>query len=409
MRFERFIAKRYLLSKKKVRFITIITFISIIGVSIGVGALIAVLSVFNGFNKHVTTILVGFDPHVRIESDTGNKLIDYSILLDKVKNDSKIKGVAPFTLNKGVISTTNNNVVVFIKGVDDKLIGYVSGVKDKTKIGDFIFNDNQNFGGIVLGLNLAVKLSAKINDTLTVISPAGMEKALTQFVTPKILKFIVRGIYDSDNREYDKLYAFVSIDYSQKLFNLGSFVNGLEIKLDNINDSDDKKRELIKLLGPVYKISTWYDLHQDLYSVMQIERWTAYIILSLIIAVATFNILGSLTMSVIEKKRDIGVLKTMGASKLSIMKVFLFQGVMIGLYGSIIGSILGFTICTLQIKYKLFPLDPTVYPIDALPIDMRFTDFLYISLAAFILCSVAALYPSLRAAKLQPIDAIRWE
>ncbi|MGH2575879.1 MAG: ABC transporter permease, partial [Ignavibacteria bacterium] len=297
MTFERFIARRYFLSRRKIQFITIITLVSIAGVAIGVAALIAVLSVFNGFNKHVTSILIGFDPHLRIESAVDNKLLEYNHVIEKIKNKSNIKSAAPFTLNKGLISSDKSNVVVFIKGVDDKLIGDVSGVKDKTKIGEFVFEDNENFGGIILGLNLSAKLGVKWGDTLTVVSPAGMEKVLTQFVQPKILKFIVRGIYDSDNREYDKLYAFVSIDYSQKLFELGNSVNGVELKLDNINKSDEVKEKLVGVLGDGYKVNTWYDLHQDLYSVMEVERWTAYIILSLIIAVATFNIAGSLTMT----------------------------------------------------------------------------------------------------------------
>jgi lipoprotein-releasing system permease protein len=409
MKFERFIAKRYLISKRKLQFITIITLISIAGVTIGAGALIAVLSVFNGFSKHVTTILTGFDPHIRIESASGNKLFDYDLLLEKIKSETGIKAVAPYTLNKGVVVSKRDNSVVFIKGVDDKLIGEVSGVKEKTKIGEFEFNDNDNYGGIILGWNLAGKLNAKIFDTLTVISPAGMEKALTQFVTPKSLRFIVRGIYDSDNRDYDKLYAFISIKYSQKLFDLGNSVNGIELRLNNINQSDKIKQDLTNFLGNEYNVSTWYDLHQDLYSVMQVERWTAYIILSLIIAVATFNIAGSLTMTVIEKKRDIGVMKTLGAPTGSIIKIFMFEGIFIGAYGTIIGCILGFTVCMLQIKYKLFPLDPTVYPIDALPIDMRWTDFVYVGLAGFLLCFLASLYPAMRASKQEPIEAIRWE
>lgn len=409
MKFERFIARRYLISKKKLQFITIITLISIAGVAVGAGALITVLSVFNGFSKHVTTILTGFDPHIRIESASDNKLADPDRLSEKIKNETGVKAIAPYTLNKGVVVSKRDNSVVFIKGVDDKLIGEVSGVKQKTNIGEFEFKDTENYGGIVLGLNLAGKLNAKISDTLTVVSPSGMEKALTQFVTPKSLRFIVRGIYDSDNREYDKLYAFISLKYSQQLFNLGNAVNGVELRLNNITQSDKFKKELTSLLGNEYTVNTWYDLHQDLYSVMQVERWSAYIILSLIIAVATFNIAGSLTMSVIEKKRDIGVLKAMGTTKGSIIKIFMFEGLLIGIYGTIAGCILGFIVCTLQIKFKLFPLDPTVYPIDALPIDMRWTDFVYVGLAGFLLCFLASLYPAIRASKQEPIEAIRWE
>jgi lipoprotein-releasing system permease protein len=410
MIFERFIARRYLLSKKKIQFITIITVISIIGVAVGVGALITVLSVFNGFNKFQVTALTGFDPHIRIESSTGDKLLEYSRVLDKLKDESEIKGIAPFTLNKGVISSKRDNVVVFLKGIDEKRIEQVSDVKEKTNIGEFKFEDSENFGGIVLGLNLAGKLGAKIDDTLTVLSPSGMEKALTQIVQPKSLRFVVRGIYDANNREYDKLYAFISLGYSQRLFDLGPSVNGVEIRLKNINDSQGFKEKLTGILGMDFFVNTWYDLHQDLYSIMQVERWTAYIILSLIIAVATFNIAGSLTMTVLEKKRDIGILKAMGTSNKSIIRIFMFEGILIGIYGTLIGCILGLTVCLLQINYKLFPLDPTVYsPLDALPIDLRWTDFIYVGIAALVLAFLASLYPALRAAREEPIQAIRWE
>jgi lipoprotein-releasing system permease protein len=406
---ERFIAKRYLVTRRKIRLISIITLISIIGVSIGVGALIAVLSVFNGFNKHVTGVLVGFDPHIRIEADSVKMLDDYNNVINKIKESTSVEAIAPYTINKGVISSDLNNLVVFIKGVDDKLIGDVSGVKEKTRIGEFKFNDNDEYGGIILGINLLARLDIRWGDTISVISPAGMEKSLTQFVQPKILKFILRGAYDSDNRDYDKYYAFVSIPYSQRLFDMNNSISGLEIKLDDINRSDDVKTQLESSLGSGYKVSTWYDLHKDLYSIMQVERWTAYVILSLIIAVATFNIAGSLTMTVIEKKRDIGILKSMGAANSSILKIFMYEGVMIGIIGAIIGSLLGFTLGYLQIHLKLFPLDPTVYPIDALPIDMRVSDFITVSIAAFVLCTVASLYPALRAALIKPIESIRWE
>ena len=410
MAFERFIAKRYLLSKKKIQFITIITLISIIGIAIGVGALISVLSVFNGFNKFQVTALTGFDPHIRIEPASGGKLENYDEVIRKIKSEPEVKGIAPFTMNKGVISSDRNNAVVYIKGVDDKKISEVSNVKEETGAGEFEFQDSEEYGGIVLGLSLAGKLDARVGDTLNVLSTAGMEKALTQIVQPKSLRFIVRGIYDANNRDYDKLYAFISIGYSQKLFDMGNTVSGVEIRLNDINNSQSFKEKLISMLGKNYTVSTWYDLHQELYSVMQVERWTAYIVLSLIIAVATFNIAGSLTMTVLEKKRDIGVLKAMGSSNGSIVKVFMYEGILIGIYGTIIGCILGLGICLAQIHFKLFPLDPAVYsPLDALPMDIRWTDFIWVSLAALVLAFVASLYPARRAAKQEPIQAIRWE
>ena len=409
--FERFIARRYLLSKRKVQFITVITLISVIGLTVGVTALIVMLSVFNGFNKYQIDTLTGFDPHLRIESKSGGILADYNSLIDKVKSSGDIKTIAPFTMNKGVISSKKNNVVAFVKGVDENKIEGLSDVKEKTTLGDFEFKDNDDIGGIVIGGSLAGKLEVRVLDTISVMSPVGMERALTQIVTPKTQKFVVRGIFDANNREYDKMYSFISIAKSQSLYDLGNNVNGIEIRLGNISNSEIEKENLQKFLSgrTGLKISTWYDLHEDLYSVMKVERWTAFLVLSLIIAVASFSIVGSLTMTVMEKKRDIGILKAMGTKNSGILRIFMFEGILIGIYGTIIGSILGFVICMMQIKYKFYPLDSMVYSIDALPIDIRYTDYIYVGICAMMLAFLASLYPALRAARQEPIKAIRWE
>ncbi|HRJ84697.1 MAG TPA: FtsX-like permease family protein, partial [Ignavibacteria bacterium] len=162
-------------------------------------------------------------------------------------------------------------------------------------------------------------------------------------------------------------------------------------------------------LGKGYRVNTWYDMHEDLYSVMQVERWTAFIVLSLIIAVASFSIVGSLTMTVIEKKRDIGILKAMGTKNSGILKIFMFEGILIGVYGTILGSVLGLAICLGQIYFKFYPLDGMVYSIDALPVDIRYTDFIYVGICALVISLLASLYPAFKAARQEPIKAIRWE
>lgn len=407
--FERFIARRYLLSKRKVQFITVITLISIAGLSVGVSALIVMLSVFNGFNKFQVDTLTGFDPHIRVEAASGMLVDDYNSVISKVRSQVSVTEIAPFTINKGVISSKKNNIVAFVKGVDDKKISGLSDVKEKTTLGDFEFNDNDEFGGIVLGNSLAAKLEARVLDTVTVMSPVGMEKALTQIVTPKTQRFIVRGIFDANNRDYDKLYSFISLPKSQSLYDLKNSVNGVELRISNIDESAEQKEKLAALLGSNYRVSTWYDLHEDLYSVMQVERWTAFIILSLIIAVASFSIVGSLSMTVMEKKRDIGILKAMGTKNSGILKIFMFEGILIGIYGTIIGSVIGLAVCLGQIRFKFYPLDGMVYSIDALPVDIRYTDFIYVGICAMVISILASLYPALRAARQEPIKAIRWE
>lgn len=409
MKTEFFIAKRYLFSKKNVSFITVISTISILGVSIGVAAMIIVLSVFNGFSKKVTSILIGFDPHIRIESKNEGKIGNYESLLQTIYSND-IPNAAPFTQNKGMLATKDVNKVLYVKGVDENKIDKVSGIKDYTAYGTFTLKDKGSYGSIIIGFSLANNLKAFIGDTITILSPVGLEYSLTQFVEPITKQFIVSGIFDSDNRDYDSKYAYISIGSAQELFKLNDNVNGIEMRLNDINQSDDVKARLqTQIDTSKYNIMTWYDLHKDFYSILKVERWAAFILLSLIIIVASFNILGSLTMTVIEKKRDIGILKAMGASDAMITRIFMFEGLVVGLVGMITGSLLGIGISLLQIYFKIYKLDTTVYKLDALPMDLRVSDFVYIPLAALLLCFLASLYPSMRAAKQKPVDSIRWE
>ncbi|MBS1492291.1 MAG: ABC transporter permease [Bacteroidetes bacterium] len=404
-----FIAKRYLFSKKKFSFITIISLISVLGVTIGVAAIIIVLSVFNGFQKRVTDNLVNFDPHIRIEAADSNKLADYNTTIEKLTGEG-IKAVAPYTLNKGMLTNAKYNKVLFIKGTDQNKISDVSGIKNLKWLGEFNLEDEGDYGGIVIGLTLADQMRVNhIGDTLTLLSPVGLESSVTQFVEPKTKKFIVRGIFDADDKDYNLKYAYISIENSQYLFDLGDKVNGIEMRLADINDSEKEKTRLMSLLGKNFNVMTWYDLHSDFYSILKLERIVAFIILSIIIAVASFNILGSLTMTVIEKKRDIGVLKAMGASDNMIMKIFLYEGISVGLIGMISGSLLGLAVTLGQLYFKFYRLDPSIYKIDAMPVVLTLQDFIYVPLAAFVLCFLASLYPSKRASSLKPVDSIRWE
>jgi lipoprotein-releasing system permease protein len=397
-----------LFSKKKFNFITIISLISIIGVTIGVAALIIVLSVFNGFSSRVTSILISFDPHIRIEATEGNKVTDYNSIQEKIK-DLGIKSSAPYTLNKGMLTNETSNEVVFIKGVDEKEVGDVSGVVEFMRFGEFDLKNNGDYGGIIMGFSLLGKLKARPGDTLTLLSPVGLENSLTQFVEPKTKKFIISGVYDSDNKDYDGNYAYISLENSQDLFQLEGKVNGVEIRYNNISESEAGKEKIKAVLGNDFKVMTWYDLHEDFYSILKVERWVAFIILSLIIAVASFNILGSLTMTVIEKKRDIGVLKSLGASDKMITNIFLFEGISVGVIGIIAGTILGLGVTLAQKYLDLYKLDSGVYKISALPVELQYMDFVYIPIAAMVLCFLASLYPSRRAARLEPVNAIRWE
>ena len=227
---------------------------------------------------------------------------------------------------------------------------------------------------------------------------------------PQTKRLIVSGIYEIGNKEYSMEYTFCSLECAQQLLNMKKNISGVEVLLKNLNDSELMKAKLLsEFPNHKFDISTWYDMHKDLYRVMLIERWAAYLLLSLIIAVAVFNILSSLTMSVYEKKKDIGILRSMGTTENSIKKIFMFEGILIGVIGTIVGIAIGLFICYLQINYNIYPLDASKYIIDTLPVEVRISDIFAVSIMSLTLSYFASKYPANKALKTKIIDAIKWE
>jgi lipoprotein-releasing system permease protein len=408
MNYRFFIAKRYLLSKKEQGFITVISLISVVGITIGVAALVVVLSVFNGFNNLVTSLLVGFDPHLRVLMNRETDIDRRELIRKDIVNRSSVSGCGAFVSGKAMIISRNQTKVIFIRAIDPDAVARVSGVKEKMVLGEMEF-ENRSLRDIVIGLTLADRLGVVPGDSVYLVSPSGVKNALDGYGAPVIRSYRIAGIYESNNKEYDGLYAFMGLATGQQLLNLGRAIQGYEIRLGNIGEAEQLKSDLQQKYGNEIQTLTWYDLHKDLYSVMLIERWSAYIILCLIIGVATFNLLGSLTMTVIAKTRDIGILKAMGATNKDIVSIFRVEGLLVGIIGAIAGTLLGLLICVLQRQYHLFPLDPTVYIIPAIPVEIRLTDFLAIGGAAILLSYFATFIPSRRASDLLPSEAIRWE
>jgi lipoprotein-releasing system permease protein len=391
------------------RFINIIMLVSVLGITVGVAALIIVLSVFNGFNSVVTRVLVGFDPHIKIEAVKGKSIQLSDSLLSIFDDDDRITGWSPYIAGKALLVAQQFNRVVMIKGVVDSTIDEVSGVKQSTILGEFRFDDTPMVAGIVIGLALADRLGTPVGSEITIVSPVGVDAMMMQFGQPTMRKCRVVGIYDSNNKDYDAHYAFVSLETARQLFQFHNAVSGVDMRLLTIREADPMKAWLRDRLKEGYTVSTWYDLHKDLYSVMQVERWGAYIILCMIVGVATFNVLGSLTMGVIEKRRDIGILKALGATHGSVVRLFMFEGILVGTIGTAMGTVIGLVVCYLQIEYQIFPLDPNVYIIPAIPVEIRGSDFFAVAGASMLLSMLASLYPALRAARMLPVESIRWE
>lgn len=403
---EYFIARRYLRAKHKLNFVKVLSLISTFGIAIGVAALVIVLSVFNGFGSIVTEILVSFDPHLKI-SAIDNNISDDNIIkeIESTLDKKQIESISKIAEAKALFINDKTYEVVNLKGVESLSANGFENIKSKIISGKFELGEDK----IIVGLALALRLGIRVGDEISVTSAFNIEKTFINFSLPQTKKLIVAGIFESDNRDYDVGFAFTSIRTAQKLFGLGQKYTGVEIRLNNFYDSEKIKNILEEKISNNYVIQTWYDLHKELYDVMLIERWSAYIILCLIIAVATFNIFASLTMTVIEKKRDIGVLRSLGLDEKSIKKIFMTNGLLSGLSGTFIGLFVGLLVCYLQINYKIYPLDPMKYIIDALPVQVRLTDIIAISLMAIILSTIAAYYPAKRAAKSVIIESIKYE
>jgi lipoprotein-releasing system permease protein len=405
MNVRRFIARRYLFGKRKFSFINIISLLAMLGILFGVASLIVVMSVFAGFNNLVTSILQDFDPHLRVERVPRREGIDPAAVRPLLDAAPGVTGVMPFLERKAMALGRSSNVFVRVKGVEAATLPLVSGMERCIVLGNFTV-DAPN--AIVLGISLADRLRVLPGDTLTIVSPAGMENVLTQFVMPTILRCPVVGIYESKNKLYDGSYAFVSLATARSLFLQPDGITGYDVRLEQIDGSLPLQRALQEKVGDGWLVHTWQDLHRDLYSVMTIERWSAFILLSMIIAVAVFNILASLTMLVLEKQRDIGILRAMGMTGREIQRTFLLQGLWIGLIGTFSGLAVGLTVALLQQHFGLFRLD-AAFIIRALPVEIRVFDVAIIALATFLLCLAAAVLPARRAGKVEIIDAIRWE
>jgi len=412
MNYESFIALRYFRAKRRTGFISIITYVSIIGVLIGVAALDIVLSVFNGFEGEVRTRLINADAHVRVRKYYSKEIENYQALTDSIRKVPHVIGASPVITKDGVIRSKDNNQPAFIRALDPKTAAEVSEVPNSIVEGNFDLGtqevEGRELAGIVLGRFLAENLfifdEGDIVTLFTIPEHAGI------MTPPRVRQFVVTGISEIGFYEYDKVMAYISIDAAQKLFDLPNSVTWIEVKLDDYNLAG-KVAPLIdkKLGGYPYISKSWFELNRSLYSWMTIEKWGAFIVLSLIIMVAAFNIVGSLIMIVMEKTREIGILKSMGASSRGIMKIFMFEGLIVGLLGTILGSVIGFLICYLQQEFGLVSLPSDVYLIDKLPVDMQFFDFAAVTVAAIILCLVASVYPAFKASRLEAVEAIRYE
>jgi len=418
MRYEWFIGLRYLKAKRKQTFISIITIISIAGVMVGVMTLIVVLAVMSGFEKTLKEKILGTQAHLVLLKANQEGMDHYEEAAKKVQEVKGVVSAAPFIFNQVMLSSESNVSGVVIKGIDPDRVGKVTELAHNMKAGrlqDLKEGGEGNSPGIILGVELAKHLGVSLNEAIQVISPLGTMTPMGMM--PKMKRFRVVGIFYSGMYEYDNTMAYVSLESAQKFFGMGARVTGIEIKTNDIYKVKEIGKEIRQKMGFPFWTKDWMEMNRNLFSALKLEKIAMFIILVLIVLVAAFNIISTLIMVVMEKHKDIAILKSMGAPSKGILKIFVIEGGVIGVVGTVFGTILGLAAALNLEKitgfvenlfgFKILASD--VYYIDKLPSQVNPLDIALIVMTAILISLLATLYPSWRASRLDPAEALRYE
>jgi lipoprotein-releasing system permease protein len=405
--YQLFIALRYLRTKKKRKGISVNTIISIGGVAVGVMALLVVLSVMSGFHEDLQKKILGVNAHLVILDFKGT-MSGYKDVIEKLKGEEYIVSSSPFVLGQTMVSYGKKAHGVFLRGIVPESEKRTTEIFKYIKEGSISDLATRNgIPGIILGNELARSLGAFRGDIINVISPVGEIGPLGML--PKIKKFRVAAIFEVGMFEYDLNLVITDIHSAQEFFEMKDDVTGVEVRLSDIYKAPLVRERIQKKLSfPLYA-RDWMQMNRNLFSALKLEKFAMFIILILIILVASFNIVSTLIMNVIEKKREIAILKAMGATNKGIMSIFMLQGLLIGLLGTIIGVTGGYLLNYVLNTYQIIKLPADVYYLSHLPVKMKLFDFITVSLSAIIISFLATIYPAWQAAKLNPVEPLRYE
>lgn len=400
-----FIALRYLRSQHHRGFISFITGIAIIGVALGVASLIITLSVLNGFERTIKENVVTFTAHMQLFAFQNQLLPQPDQTIQEVKlRHPEVMEMAPFLSREGMIRSEATMDGVFIKGIDPS--NDVSAAKTRLVEGEYRLESREKeIEGIIIGRRLAQKLEVRPGGRIMLLSLGGSSVSLSQ---TRVMQFEVRGMYETGMGEFDESYVYIHIKNAQRLFGVGSLVSGFDILLSDVTNAGVLAAEIPEELGYPYFARTTDQMNRNLYTWIELQKKPIPIIIGLIIIVATVNIIGTLLMMVMEKAKEIGILQAMGSGKKQLMNVFLLQGMVIGMAGTILGNILAYGLCWIELRYKFFSLPSGIYYMTHVPIDLSVEVFLLVSLLALLMCFLSALIPSRVAAQQDPIRLIRF-
>ena len=415
MNYELFIGLRYLRARRQETFISLITVISVLGVMIGVMTLNVVMAVMTGFEETLRDRLLGINAHIALLK-SGDQLAEYEELLQRVIKHEGVVAASPAIYGQVMLTSGSRVSGVVVRGVDPDRVNAVVDLQRYMKQGSIAGLKQQNpvqlqdrtimLPGVIMGERLAAQLGVFVGSPIQVVSPLGSPTAIG--VIPKVRRFVVTGLLNTGMSEIDSTLVFMALEDAQKFFELGDAVSNIEIRVDDVNESREIADRIQLQLGFPYITEDWTRLWPNLFSALQLEKTVYFLVLLLMVLIGAFNIISTLVMVVMEKRKDIAILMSMGATRASIRKIFLLKGFIIGIVGTTLGLLLGLLVCTLIAQYQ-FELPKDVFLISTVPVRIYFSNFMIVTVASFIVCLLASIYPARQAAKLDPVEIIRYE
>jgi len=421
--YEIFVGLRYLRAKRRNRTISLNTVVSIAGITLGVAALIGTVGIMTGFKEDIQAKILGTTAHIIVQDRIKDSMSDYDPVTKQVATVPGVVAATPFVLKQVLLTTQTGVQGIVIRGIDPQREGMVTELAKNLSTGQLADLSRPvkvrqspaddptsptvetEKPGIILGKELALRLGVFVGDTVNVVSPVGPISAIG--MVPKIRTFALVALFQSGMYEYDSSLAYIDLAEAQKFFSMGQTVTGIEIKVTDVFRAAETARSVEQSLGFAYGARDWMQMNRNLFSALKLEKTMMFLLLVLITIVASFNIISTLTMIVTEKQKEIAILKAMGATRKSIRRIFMLNGLIIGLSGTAIGIPLGYAFLWLIQTFWTF--DPTVYYISRIPVHVQAMDVFLVAGSAIVISFAATVYPSLQAAKLEPVAALRYE